>query len=197
MNPVQQRFEGHLQSGNHPLTSYVGGINRDFSPVLRVNSLFDSFDLTRGCLEDQNRMEAEGKFIRAFCFWGGKNVCAALRLHDRQQPSRHSSSNLPARRTLPTASVAEAYEQIERDLNDAIENLPEENGIYATKYAASLLAQVHFLKMEFEQSATLATEVISVTASSNRKRTAHLCVCDLWIHEFRICFWNLQHLVDE
>ena len=145
-------------------TSYVGGINRDFFyPVLRVNSLFDSFDLIEGLSsEDQNRMEAEGKFIRAFCFWGAVKMFA--------QPYGYTTDNSHPGIPLPTylrdepfprASVAEAYEQIERDLNDAIENLPEENGIYATKDAAkALLAQVHFLKMEFEQSATLATEVI-------------------------------------
>ena len=62
---------------------------------------------------------------------------------------------------FPRASVAESYAQIEADLNDAISNLPEENGIYATRDAAkALLAQVHFLKMEFAEAAQLATEVI-------------------------------------
>ena len=59
-------------------TSYVGGVNRDFFyPVLRVNSLLDSFDLIEGLSnEDQTRMEAEGKFIRAFCFWGAVKMFA-------------------------------------------------------------------------------------------------------------------------
>ena len=145
-------------------TSYVGGINRDFFyPVLRVNSLIDSFDLIEGLsAEDQNRMEAEGKFIRAFCFWGAVKMFA--------QPYGYTADNSHPGIPLPTylrdapflrATVAEAYAQIEADLNDAIANLPEENGIYATKDAAkALLTQVHFLKMEFAEAGALAAEVI-------------------------------------
>ena len=145
-------------------TSYVGGVNRDFFyPVLRVNSLLDAFDLVEGLsAEDQNRMEAEAKFIRAFCFWGAVKMFA--------QPYGYTADNSHAGIPLPTvlrdapfprASVAESYAQIEADLNDAIANLPEENGIYATRDAAkALLAQVHFLKTEFAEAAQLATEVI-------------------------------------
>ena len=145
-------------------TSYVGGINRDFFyPVLRVNSLFDSFDLIDGLSEeDQKRMEAEGKFIRAFCFWGAVKMFA--------QPYGYTADNSHPGIPLPTylrdapfprATVAETYDRIEADLSDAIDNLPEENGIYATKDAArALLAQVHFLKMEFSEAAVLASEVI-------------------------------------
>ena len=145
-------------------TSYVGGVNRDFFyPVLRVNSLLDSFDLIEGLSsEDQTRMEAEGKFIRAFCFWGAVKMFA--------QPYGYTTDNSHPGIPLPTflrdapfprASVADAYAQIESDLNDAISGLPEENGKYATKDAArALLAQVHFLKLEFETAAALATEVI-------------------------------------
>ena len=57
--------------------------------------------------------------------------------------------------------MAEAYAQIEADLNAAIAGLPSENGVYATSHAAkALLAQVHFLKQEWQQAADLATEVI-------------------------------------
>lgn len=145
-------------------TSYVGGINRDFFyPVLRVNTLLESFDMVEGLsAEEQQRMEAEGKFIRAFCLWGAVKMFA--------QPYGYTSDNshpgipLPTYLTdvpFPRASVADAYAQIEADLNDAIDNLPEENGIYATKNAAkALLAQVHFLKLEFSEAASLATEVI-------------------------------------
>ena len=57
--------------------------------------------------------------------------------------------------------MADTYAQIERDLNDALTGLPENNGVYATKDAAkALLASIHFLKMEYGQAADLATEVI-------------------------------------
>lgn len=145
-------------------TSYVGGVNRDFYyPILRVNSLLESFDLIENLTtEDQTRIEAEAKFIRAFCFWGAVKMFA--------QPFGYTPDNshlgipLPIatrEEPYPRATVAETYAQIERDLNEALSGLPEENGIYATKDAAkALLASIHFLKMEYVQAANLATEVI-------------------------------------
>ena len=145
-------------------TPYVGGVNRDFFyPVLRVNSLLENFDLIGDLSnEDQTRMEAEAKFIRAFCFWGAVKMFA--------QPYGYTVDNSHPGVPLPTyvrdapfprASVAEVYAQVEQDLNDAIAGLPEENGKYATKDAArALLAQVRFLKLEFASAAELATQVI-------------------------------------
>jgi hypothetical protein len=145
-------------------TSYVGGVNRDFFyPVLRVNSLLSSFDLIEGLSdEERDRMEAEALFIRAFCFWGAVKMFA--------QPYGYTADNSHPGIPLPTflrdtpfprASVAEAYAQIEEDLNAAIAGLPSENGVYATSHAAkALLAQVHFLKQEWQEAADLATEVI-------------------------------------
>ena len=145
-------------------TSYVGGVNRDFFyPVLRVNSLLESFDLIESLTpEDRTRIEAEAKFVRAFCFWGAVKIFA--------QPYGYTSDNshlgipLPIavrEEPYPRSTVADTYAQIEQDLNDAVEGLPEENGVYATKDAAkALLASIHFLKMEYAQAAELATEVI-------------------------------------
>ena len=145
-------------------TSYVGGVNRDFFyPVLRVNSLLSSFDLIEGLSdEDRDRMEAEALFIRAFCFWGAVKMFAQP--HGYTEDNSHPGIPLPTflrDAPFPRASVAEAYAQIEEDLNAAIAGLPSENGVYATSHAAkALLAQVHFLKQEWQQAADLATEVI-------------------------------------
>ena len=145
-------------------TTYTGGVNRDFFyPVLRANSLLESFDYVEGLSsEERTRMEAEAKFIRAFCFWGAVKMFA--------QPYGYTAYNSHLGIPLPTylrdtpfprATVGEAYAQIEQDLNEAIESLPESNGRYATKDAAKgLLAQVHFLKLEFSKASQLATEVI-------------------------------------
>ena len=121
-----------------------------------MNSLLDSFDLIDGLsTEDQTRMEAEGKFIPRLLLLGrSQNVRSTLRLHTGQQPSGHSIADLFARCTIPARVRGLTYDQIEADLNDAIAGLPEDNGKYATKDAArALLAQVHFLKMEFEAAA--------------------------------------------
>ena len=165
-------------------TSYVGGVNRDFFyPVLRVNSLLDSFDLIEGLsAEDQTRMEAEAKFIRAFCFWGAVKMFAQP--YGYTEDNSHPGIPLPTYlrdAPFPRASVGEAYAQIEADLNDAIANLPDDNGVYATKDAAkALLAQVHFLKNDFEAAAPSPPRSLKATGIrwSSQTRTAPSCGCD-------------------
>ena len=145
-------------------TSYTGGVNRDFFyPVLRVNSLLESFDLIEGLTpEERTRIEAEAKFVRAFCFWGAVKMFAQP--YGYTNDNSHLGIPLPIairEEPYPRATVADTYAQIERDLNDALTGLPENNGVYATKDAAkALLASIHFLKMEYGQAADLATEVI-------------------------------------
>ena len=146
-------------------TSYVGGMNREFYyPVLRANALLDAFSFVEGISADtEQRMRAEARFIRAFCFWGAVKIWA--------QPYGYTSDNshlgipIPDRlsdEVFPRATVAEVYAQIEEDLQFAIDNLPVSNGNYATQDAAkALLAQVKFLQMDFDAAAGLATEVLN------------------------------------
>ena len=149
-------------------TSYVGGMNREFYyPVLRANALLDAFSFVEGISADtEQRMRAEARFIRAFCFWGAVKIWA--------QPYGYTSDNshlgipIPDRlsdEVFPRATVAEVYAQIEEDLQFAIDNLPVSNGNYATQDAAkALLAQVKFLQMDFDAAAGLATEVLNTGA---------------------------------
>lgn len=58
-------------------------------------------------------------------------------------------------------SVAEVYDLIIQDLQSAIDELPFQNGIYATKYAAqALLAKVYFQQGRYDEAVQLASEVI-------------------------------------
>ena len=68
-------------------TSYVGGMNREFYyPVLRANALLDAFSFVEGISADtEQRMRAEARFIRAFCFWGAVKIWA--------QPYGYTSDN--------------------------------------------------------------------------------------------------------
>ncbi len=77
----------------------------------------------------------------------------------------------------PRPSVAYVYENLENDLLLAIENLPLQNGIYATKYSAQgLLAKVYFQQGRYGEAASMASEVINSGAfmldpAVNRFRT--------------------------
>jgi hypothetical protein len=60
------------------------------------------------------------------------------------------------------SSVKEVYEQIIADLKDAENLLPEDNGSYASKYAAkALLAKVYFTMNDFDNAAAYAGDVIN------------------------------------
>lgn len=166
---AEPRSDGRLQAIHARETirwnSYVGGMNREFFfPVLRVNALFDAFNFVPGiAAETQNRMRAEGSFIRAFCLWGAVKIWAQP--YGFTADNSHLGIPLPIEfgdNTYPRATVAEAYAQIESDLAVAIEFLPEENGVFATKDAAkALLAQIKFLQLDFEGAVALATDVIA------------------------------------
>ena len=117
-----------------------GGVNRDFFyPVLRVNSLLESFDLIEGLsTEDQTRMEAEGKFIRAFCFWGAVKMFAQPYGYttDNSHPRHPPCPSPSAREPSPEPPWPRCTPKLNGTFNDAIDNLPEDNGKYATKDAA-------------------------------------------------------------
>lgn len=145
-------------------TGINGGTYTDFYyAIYRSNVMIENFDLVTG-LDDaeRNRMEAEARFIRAVCHWGAVKLFA--------QPYGYTSDNshlgVPLRLEtsqdpLPRATVGAVYDAILSDLEFAAANLPDENGVYATKWSAlGYLAQVNFLMLNFEAAAEYATQVI-------------------------------------
>lgn len=68
---------------------------------------------------------------------------------------------------LPRASVEEVYQQIITDFKDAEANLPEENGVYANKPAASLaLARVYLQQENFAEARDAANRCITVATDN-------------------------------
>jgi hypothetical protein len=123
-----------------------------------------NFDLIEGLSENERtRMEAEAKFIRAFCHF---NVVKIWAQPYGSSPSnshlgiilRREASNEP----LSRSTVAESYAFILEDLEYAYANLPESNGNYATKNAAAgLMAMVYFQMNNYVQAEQYATLVIN------------------------------------
>ena len=68
----------------------------------------------------------------------------------------------PSQDPLPRASVGDVYIQILDDLNFAADNLPVDNGVYATQDAArAYLSQVYFLMGNYTEAASFASDVIN------------------------------------
>lgn len=146
-------------------TGINGGIYTDFYyAIYRSNVVIDNFNIVENLDEsDRIRLEAEARFIRAICHWGAVKMYA--------KPYGYSPNNdhagvplriAPSQDPLPRATVGEVYEQVLIDLAYAADNLPAENGPYATRLAAeAYLAQVHFLMSDFEEAANYATNVIN------------------------------------
>ena len=121
-------------------TPTTGGLYTDFYyAIYRANVVVESFDLVEGLDEATKvRLEAESRFVRAVCHWylvkmwgypygysaDNSHLGVPLRLDAVEPPT-------------PRATVGEVYEQVIADLEFARDNLPNENGPYATSMAAS------------------------------------------------------------
>lgn len=146
-------------------TGYTNGVYSDFyRAIYRGNILLENFDLIEGLGEaERNRMEAEVRFIRAFCHWQLVKLWAQPYGYTADNshlgiPVREEASQTP----LPRATVAEVYASILADLEFARNNLPTENGNYANRYAAfALSAHVAFVMNDLDNTVAYANEVIN------------------------------------
>jgi hypothetical protein len=146
-------------------TGINGGVYTDFYyAIYRCNVVLGSFDLVSDLSEaDRKRMAAEARFVRAVSHFG------AVRLYAQPFGATADNSHLgvPLRLTaesnpLPRATVGEVYSAIVEDLEFAAANLPETNGVYATRDAAEgYLAHVRFLMGDYAVAAEHATNVIA------------------------------------
>jgi len=146
-------------------TPTTGGLYTDFYyAIYRANVVVESFDLVEG-LDDATalRLEAESRFVRAVCHWylvkmwgypygytaDNSHLGVPLRLDAVEPPT-------------PRATVGEVYAQVIADLEFARDNLPQENGPYASSMAASgFLAHIHFLRQDWAASQAEAERVIN------------------------------------
>ncbi len=108
----------------------------------------------------QNRLIAEAKFLRAFYY------LELVRTYGGVPIIEEVVSDPSSLKGITRNTVAEVYSLIERDLNEAIVDLPDsyatkEKG-RATKWSATaLLARVHLTREEWSEANTRSQEVIS------------------------------------
>jgi len=123
-----------------------------YEAINRANNVLSAIDILDA--GDQNRVEAEARFVRAVIYFDLANLFG--KPYNAGDPSTNPAVPLvllptraiDASSAVPRNSVAEIYEQVLADLNYAKANLPEENGVFATTFAASaMLSRVHLMMM--------------------------------------------------
>ena len=131
--------------------------------IYRANILLENFDLIEGLDDsDRIRISAEARFIRAANHFEVLNLFGQP--FDPDATNDHLGIVLKENSQfdpLPRSTVAELYTFILDDLNYALENLPESNGVFANKFAANaMLARVYFQMNNFEKAAEYAGYVV-------------------------------------
>lgn len=136
-----------------------------YEAINRANNVLSAIDILDAA--DQSRVEAEAKFIRGSLYFDLAN------LFGKPYSDGNAASNLAVpivtepTRSIDDASkvsrntVAEVYAQAIADLTFAKDNLPEENGIFATTYAASaILSRVYLMQGDPDKAGVEADRVI-------------------------------------
>jgi tetratricopeptide (TPR) repeat protein len=140
----------------------ISGLYRQpWFAVARANSVLENLNKLTG--PNLNRAEGEARFIKALAHFD------LVRLWG--QPFMPSSANaqlgIPIKDTsAPTAvirhTVGEVYQKVISDLKIAENLLPDQNGVYPTKWAAkAMLARVYFQMNDFTNAYNYANQVIA------------------------------------
>lgn len=147
-------------------TSIFGQFKNDFYnepyiAIYRANTTLENLGVAAS-QATRDRIEGESKFIRAISHFEVVRYFA--------QPYGYTPDNshlgVPLRiSSTPTASVRatvkEVYDQIVADLLDAERLLPEQNGVYPTRWSAkAILSRVYFQMNDFANAYKYADEVI-------------------------------------
>ncbi len=158
-------FQAVYNKETNFFTPTTNGVYADlYFAIYRCNSLLENFDLIQGLSDaDRSRMEAEARFIRAFCHWHVVKIWA--------QPYGFTSDNShmgivirdkASNEPLPRNTVAEVYNFIVSELEVAANTLPSSNGNYANANAAkSALAMIYFQMRDYNKAIQYSDEVIN------------------------------------
>ena len=154
----------YLHTTNY-FNSDVGGLYADlYNVIFRLNYIIKRMNDGTIDVEDAFKVRATGetKFLRAMIYFDLVRIWA--------QPYGFTADNShlgvvlrtsPETRPKGRGTVAEAYNLIISDLEDAIVNLPVSNGNYANKDAAkALLAKVYFQMNDYNKVKDLCNEII-------------------------------------
>jgi hypothetical protein len=139
-----------------------------YRAINKANIVLDKLDLVAA--ENKDAVSGEAKFIRAVVYYELSGFYG----------KPYSDGNLTTNLTVPLvldafvntdeidkayvarATVQDVHTQIVKDLQDAIAELPEDNGTRANKYAAyAFLSRVYLAEGKYTEAATAADAVIT------------------------------------
>lgn len=134
-----------------------------YSAILNINKILENVDALEDMSDDEKaRVKAEALFLRAMAhfelvrLWAHPYGFTSDNSHNGIAYKDFSEADLQAR-----ASVDEVYTKVIQDVIEARDILPEQNGIYANKFAAwALLARIYFQQGDYANAALAATEII-------------------------------------
>lgn len=160
----QDDYQQVWRRGSNFFNGTVEGVFRDaYIAIYRSNVVIKDMGRIEMTEAERQRFEGEALFIRAL------NHFVIVRQF--AQPFGYSPNNTHlgiGLKTEPTfdpvlrTSVADVYAQIVADLKTAEVQLPDDNGVYANKFAAKALLAKVFLEMgQYQNAYDYANEVIT------------------------------------
>jgi len=123
--------------------------------------------------DEQARILGEAKFLRALTYFDLVRFFGLP--YEAGQPNDQLGVPLMLQGvldysgdlTIARSTVGEVYEQVIADLNEAYDSLPEENDVFADKYAAkALLARVYLQQGNYAEARDAADDVIENSGRS-------------------------------
>ena len=128
----------------------------------RANYTLDNIEAFVPDAAQAQRIEGEAKFFRAFAHF--EQVRMFAQPYGFTEDNSHPGISIWREYTpdpQPRASVAAVYDFVLQDLQEALDLLPEENGVKADKNAVrALLARVYFQMNRFQDALTFATPFV-------------------------------------
>ena len=159
-NTSSDRFDFYINSlradngANYSIWS--SAYKQLYNTNVLLEGIIDNVDLSE---VTKNRIEGEAKFLRAFIYY--------YLVHLYDEVPLVLTTEYHINQSLSRTSINEVYNQIQKDLEEALVHLPKEyvhsegEHIRPTKYAAyTLLARLALWKEEYTQAVAYASEVI-------------------------------------
>ncbi|MBL7828155.1 MAG: RagB/SusD family nutrient uptake outer membrane protein [Saprospiraceae bacterium] len=156
-------FNHTMDAGNFDADNTWGDA---YATINSANNVLSAISVVNA--DDQDRVKGEALFLRAVCHY------ELVRIFGKPFEAGGANSQLgvpviltPTRGVTDASyvsrnTVAEVYAAVREDLHEALNLLPEDNDVFANKYAAAaLLARVHLTKGENAEALEHAEIVIN------------------------------------
>lgn len=146
-------------------TPDIGGFyGEPYFAVRRANAILDQIELFEMSEAERAKFEGEARFMRGIAHF--ELVRLFAQPYGYTVDNSHlgivlSEANSFEFNIKPRSTVKEVYDYVINELKRAEELLPEQNGVYATKWAAkAYLAKVYFQMNDYQNALIYAQDII-------------------------------------